>query len=217
MLKVKKFTFNPFQENTYLAWDVNSSETLIVDPGCSNNFEENEIENFVKSNNLSIKYLINTHCHIDHILGNAFIKSKYNCEFYAPQLDIPLLEMLPEQASMFGLSATNSPLPQKYLSEDVILSIGKIKFKSLFTPGHSPGEFCIYFQDDKICFSGDVLFKESIGRTDLWGGNYQTLINSISEKLLIMPNDVKLFPGHGDETTIGYEKVNNHFINSINH
>lgn len=179
--------------------------------------EENEIEIFVKSNNLNVKYLVNTHCHIDHILGNAFIKSNYNCEFYAPQLDIPLLEILPQQASMFGLSAPKSPLPQKYISEDLILSIGEIEFKFLFTPGHSPGEFCVYFQDNKICFSGDVLFKESIGRTDLWGGNYQTLIKSISEKLLIMPNEVRLLPGHGEETTIGYEKLNNQFINSINH
>ncbi|PID59288.1 MAG: MBL fold hydrolase [Ignavibacteriae bacterium] len=212
MLKVKKLVFNPFQENTYLIWDDKTKESIIIDPGCSNNSEEKILLSTIEKKNLKIKYLLNTHCHIDHILGNHFIKEKYNVDFYAPELDLPLLDMAVEQAEMFRLEITPSPKPDKFITEDLTLAIGEHKMNFLFTPGHTQGEYSIIFYEEKICISGDVLFLEGIGRTDLWGGNYETLLNSIRTKLFTLEEDVKVFPGHGDSTTIGYEKEHNPFL-----
>ena len=212
MLKLHKFTFNPFQENTYLIWDDQTKKATVIDPGCSNEIEEHEIETFISDNSLNIKYLINTHCHIDHVLGNKFIKDKYNCKFYAPELDIPLLENVVEQAKMFGIQINPSPLPDHYINEDLKLMIGNSEANFLFTPGHTPGEYCIIFEKENICISGDVLFLEGIGRTDLWGGDYETLLRSIRDKLFILSDEFEVYPGHGDKTTIGYEKSHNPFL-----
>ncbi len=212
MLKIEKFTFNPFYENTYIVWDQDTKETMIVDPGCSNEYEEKAIETFIAEKHLQIKYLINTHCHIDHILGNAFIKETYNPKFFAAEDDLFLIENAVEQGKMFGVKVKKSPQPDEFLSEDIQFNLGIHLGKLLFTPGHSPGEFCILFEDEKICLTGDVLFYESIGRTDLWKGNYETLIKSIRTKLFILNDDIKVYPGHGENTTIGYEKKNNPFL-----
>ncbi|MBK8946396.1 MAG: MBL fold metallo-hydrolase [Ignavibacteriae bacterium] len=211
MIEIQKFIFNPFQENTYVVWDKSTKESIIIDPGCNSNYEEEILIEFVEKNNLKIKYLINTHCHIDHIFGNSFIKEKYQCDFLAPELDIPLLDKLLDQANMFGVSAKKSPRPNKFISEDLKLNLGENKISFLFTPGHTAGEFSILINNN-ICFSGDVLFLEGIGRTDLWGGDYKTLINSIESKLFRLDDNTKVYPGHGDETTIGYEKINNPFL-----
>ncbi len=212
MLKIQKFIFNPFFENTYLIWDEPSNIAAVIDPGCSNKNEENIISEFIDKNNLQLKYIINTHCHIDHILGNSFFKKKYNARLLMPEKDIFLLDIMKEQAENFGLIFNPSPLPDEFITENNELKLGSSYAKFLFTPGHTPGEFSIYFEKEKICFTGDVLFKNSIGRTDLWGGNYDTLINSIKTKLLILSDDVKLYPGHEDESLIGYEKYNNPFL-----
>jgi len=182
MIQLQKFTFNPFQENTYIVWDDETLESIVIDPGCSSSSEEEELIKFVEENSLKIKYLINTHCHIDHVLGNSLIKKK------------------------------SSPLPDIFITEDLILSIGEIYLSFIFTPGHTPGEYCILFDDEKILISGDVLFLEGIGRTDLWGGDYDTLLQSIKSKLLVLSDDYLVYPGHGDKTTIGYEKYNNPFL-----
>ena len=212
MLKLKKFIFNTFQENTYLLWNETTNDAVIIDPGVLTGTEENQLAEVIRSEKLNIKYLLNTHCHLDHIFGNAFVKKNYRCEFIAPEKDTPLLKELTEHAEMFGIKAKPSPEPDKYLREDLVLLLGDIKIKSVFTPGHTPGEFCFYFESENICISGDVLFKEGIGRTDLWGGNYQTLITSIKEKLFTLPDDVIVYPGHGEKTTIGYEKLHNPFL-----
>ncbi len=212
MIKLQKFTFNPFQENTYLVWDEKTKESIIVDPGCSNEMEETEIETFLTDNSLNVKYLINTHCHIDHVLGNKFIKDKYKCDFYAPELDIPLLENVVEQSKMFRIEINPSPMPENYITEDLKLMIGNSEMNFLFTPGHTPGEYCIIFENENICISGDVLFLEGIGRTDLWGGNYETLLQSIRNKLFTLRDEFLVYPGHGDKTTIGYEKEHNPFL-----
>lgn len=212
MIQVQKFIFNPFLENTYVAWDDKSKEALVIDPGCSNENEEKLLSDFFEKNNLVLKYLINTHCHIDHILGNSFIKEKFNPVLLMPEKDIFLLDIMKEQANYFGIKFKPSPMPDDLLSEDKILKLGDSEMKFLFTPGHSPGEYCVYFESDKICFTGDVLFKGSIGRTDLWGGDYEILINSIKTKLLTLPDDVIIFPGHEDKSSIGYEKQFNSFI-----
>lgn len=212
MIKLHKFIFNPFQENTYVVWDDETSETIIIDPGCSTKNEEIELENLIEKNNLNVKYLLNTHCHIDHVLGNKFIKDKYNIDYYAPELDLPLLENVTEQAKMFGLNIPPSPLPDKFITEDLILNIGSTLMSFIFTPGHTPGEYCVLFDKENICISGDVLFLEGIGRTDLWGGDYDTLLSSIRQKLFILDDEVTVLPGHGDKTTIANEKNNNPFL-----
>ena len=213
MIKVEKFVFSPFSENTYLIWDDVSKEAIIVDPGCSDEEEENILAEFISKKRLSITFLINTHCHIDHIFGCAFIKENYNPVFLAPEKDLPLLQNAVKQAEMFGVEIKTPPQPDQYLSEGLVLTLNQSEIKFIFTPGHTPGEFCLYLKNERILISGDVLFKESIGRTDLWGGNYDNLINSINTKLLTLPNDVKVYPGHGEETSIGDEKKNNPFLN----
>lgn len=214
MIRIEKFIFNPFSENTYLIWEEASHGAAIIDPGCSDESEENILTEFISTNELKIKYLINTHCHIDHIFGCKFIKEKYNPIFLIPEKDLPLLQNADKQAEQFGIEIKAPPQPDEFINEDVILELNQSEINFLFTPGHTPGEFCLYLHEEKVLISGDVLFKKSIGRTDLWGGNYNTLINSINTKLLVLPNDVKVFPGHGEETTIGDEKESNPFLKS---
>lgn len=213
MIKVQRFVFNPFYENTYLVWNENSKEAVVIDPGMSNLHEENFFIDFIFNKNLQLKYLINTHCHVDHVLGNNFVKSNFNSEFYAPELDLFLLESLEEQAKLFDIKTKKSPLPDYYLSEDLTLSIGNTKLNFIFTPGHTPGEYCVYLSENKILFSGDVLFKESIGRTDLWKGDYNQLINSIKKKIFILSEEVTVYPGHDEQTTIAHEKKFNPYLN----
>ena len=213
MIQIHKFTFNLFSENTFVLWDDESKECAIVDPGCSERDEEKELESFIIHNNLKVKYLINTHCHIDHILGCEFVKQKFNPVYYAPELDIPLLQNANMQADMVGISFSISLRPDEFLSEGKSLLIGTSELLFLFTPGHTPGEFCIYIPDIKTCITGDVLFFDSIGRTDLWGGNYETLIKSINEKLLTLPDETMIYPGHGESSFIGREKKFNPFLN----
>jgi glyoxylase-like metal-dependent hydrolase (beta-lactamase superfamily II) len=213
MMNLHKFIFSPFSENTYIIWDNIKQDAAIIDPGCYNENEENQLDSFIVSNGLNIKYLINTHCHIDHIFGNAYVKKQYNPIFLIPELDLPLLKMGIEQAKMYGVELKPSPEPDEFLTENFVINLGDNSPKFLFTPGHTPGEYCIYFEKEKICITGDVLFFESIGRTDLWGGNFDTLISSIKNKLFTLTDDTIVYPGHGDKTSIGYEKENNPFIN----
>ena len=201
-----------FAENTFVVWDEETKESAIVDPGMSDLPEEELLEDFISKNDLKIKFLINTHCHIDHILGCNFIKEKYNPKFLVPEKDVPLLQNGRTQASAFGVKYKDPPNPDGFITEDRELQIGKSKIKFLFTPGHTPGEYCIYFEEDKICITGDVLFREGIGRTDLWGGDYDRLIRSIEEKLFTLPGDVIIYPGHGEPSTISHEMKNNPFL-----
>lgn len=213
MIQIKKFTFNLFSENTFVLWDDATLEGAIIDPGCSDSSEEKILESFISENSLTVKYLINTHCHIDHILGCEFVKLKYNPIYLAPELDIPLLQNAAMQASFVGMDFSISLLPDEYITENKKLYLGKSELSFLFTPGHTPGEFCIYIPETKICITGDVLFNDSIGRTDLWGGNYNVLIQSINQKLLSLPDETVIYPGHGESSSIGREKKFNPFLN----
>lgn len=212
MLNINKFVFNPFFENTYLIWNTITYDALIIDPGCSNNEEENVLFDFIFSNKLNLKYLLNTHCHIDHILGVNSVLNKFNLKYFIPEKDLPLLQNSKEQAEMFGLLFREINTPIEFLSEELHFALGDEKLKCIFTPGHTPGEYCFYSETNKFCITGDVLFKQSIGRTDLWGGNYEKLIKSIKTKLLILPEDVIIYPGHGEKSTIGEEKKMNPFL-----
>lgn len=213
MIKIAAFVFNPFQENTYILYDAAAKEAAIIDPGCMNEREEKEIDDFLQNNDLSLKYMINTHCHIDHILGNSFVKEKYNPRFYAPEGDLFMFDVMINEALKMGFEMKRSPQPDEFLSESLKLTLGSAELGFLFTPGHSPGEFCVYIKESNICITGDVLFKESIGRTDLWEGDYDVLLHSISAKLYTLPDETVIYPGHGRPSSIGYEKNNNPFIN----
>ena len=212
-LNLHKFVFSPFMENTFIVWDETTKETALVDPGCYNEEERIELQKFIEKNELDIKYLVNTHCHIDHIFGNAFVKEKYNPKYIAPEEDLFLLSKAIDQAKMFAVEMTPSPEPDEFIFDGMSIELGSIKNEFIFTPGHTPGEYCIYFPDDKICITGDVLFREGIGRTDLWGGNMEVLLSSIKTRLFTLPDDVTIYPGHGDKSTIGHEKKNNPFLN----
>ncbi|QQS34552.1 MAG: MBL fold metallo-hydrolase [Ignavibacteriales bacterium] len=215
MIKIKKFVFNPFFENTFVVWDDETLLAAVIDPGCSNSKEENELKGFIKNQNLKIEYLLNTHCHIDHILGCNFILKEYSPVYYAPELDLPLLENAEYQASMFGLNIQPIKKPDNFLDEETKIKIGSYDIQVLFTPGHTPGEVCFYFPLSKICISGDVLFQGSIGRTDLMGGNLSALLNSIKSRLLSLPAETIIYPGHGPESTIEEEKKYNPFLREI--
>jgi len=212
MIKVKTFTFNLFAENTIVVWDEETKDSTVIDPGMSTEEEGKVFADFIADEKLLVKILINTHCHIDHILGCSFIKQKYDTVYYAPEKDLPLLDNAEQQAAMFDIEFDKPPKPDKIITEETNIQLGNSMIKFLFTPGHTPGEFCLYFKDDKICITGDVLFRESIGRTDLWGGDYRTLISSIETKLLTLPDEVVIYPGHGDSSSIGHEKQHNPFL-----
>lgn len=213
MLQIQRFTFNPFGENSYIVYDEITKEAAIIDPGCYDDYEKNAIDNFISTNNLTLKYLFNTHCHLDHIFGICHIKSKYDLIYYAPEQDLPLLKQASQQALVFGLEFREVCLPDKFLNPDLILKIGDSTMEFLFTPGHSPGGYCIYLKDENICITGDTLFEGSIGRTDLPGGHHEQLLKSITEKLFVLPEETIIYPGHGEASTIGNEKKSNPFFN----
>ncbi len=213
MIKIHCFVFSVFSENTYIIWDETSKETAIIDPGCVDPHEEEALDAFIRDNNLKVKYMINTHCHIDHIFGNAFVKDKYTPIFLAPEGDLPLLQRAIEQGKMFGVDVKLSPNPDEFITEATVISLGSVSPKFIFTPGHTPGEYCIYFREEGFCITGDVLFFEGIGRTDLWKGDYDTLINSILTKLFSLPGETTIYPGHGEKSTIDHEKKHNPFVN----
>jgi len=212
MLDIQSFTFNAFQENTYIIYDKDSKECFIVDPGCSRPAEEQELIGFIEEQGLIPKRLINTHCHIDHVLGNLFISEKYGLELEAHKLEIPVLASGVQVSNMYGIPYKPSPAISKFLEEGEELSLGNVKIDILLTPGHSPGSLSFYCKESNFILSGDVLFLNSIGRTDLPGGDYKTLIGSIAAKLLPLPNDVEVYSGHGPSTTIGHERATNPFL-----
>jgi len=211
MLKIDFFTFNPFQENTYLLHD-ETGQCIIIDPGCYTPAEKDELKNFIENQKLKPVRLINTHCHIDHVLGNRFVADTYGLQLELHLMELPLLRAVTEYGPQYGIFPEPFPEPTLLISEGDQINFGNSKLKVLFTPGHSPGSICFYDEAGKTIVSGDVLFQMSIGRTDMPGGNYNQLIKSIQEVLFRLPDDVRVYPGHGPYTTIGFEKKNNPFL-----
>jgi len=211
MLYLKSFTFNPFQENTYVLYD-EKAEAFIVDPGNSNADENNILKNFIAEKKLKVKRLLLTHGHIDHILGNKFIFETYGCLPEVHEADLFFIERLPQTASMYGVNFEESPMPNKFIKEGDYIHLGNYKFECLHTPGHSPGSISFYNAENKLLMGGDVLFNGSIGRSDLPMGDHDTLIRSIKEKLFPLGDEVKVYSGHGPVTTIGNEKIHNPFL-----
>lgn len=211
MIKIKNLVFNVFQVNTYFLFD-ETNECLIIDAACYGDEENNEVVRIIQENNLKLVRNVNTHCHVDHILGNGFIETEFGIRpEYHPD-SLPFFPPARELAGTFGYTLEIIPEPAGFLSEDTYVTFGKSKLKVLSTPGHANGSVCFYSAEDKFVVTGDVLFKDTIGRTDLPSGDFNKLMKSINEKLFTLPDDTVVYPGHGPATTIGYEKINNPFI-----
>ena len=210
-LQVHCLTFNPFQENTYII-EAPSGECIIIDPGCFDRNERQELKDFITSHNLKPVRLLNTHCHIDHILGNAFVSKEYGLGLEIHKGEIPVLESGLMVSNMYGVPYEVSPAPTSFLEEGDEVVLDGHTLQVLFTPGHSPASICFYNQADGWVIGGDVLFFESIGRTDLPGGDHASLLKSIREKLFVLPNETIVYPGHGQETKVGYEKMFNPWL-----
>lgn len=211
-LFVEKFTFNEFEQNTYIIYDDETKEAIVIDPGNSNAFEDDELERFIRERNLKLTKIFNTHGHIDHIFGISFLKNHFNPDFYFPSPDLPLLLNVKIQSEMIGIPAPKIIQPDFDLYEFSSLKLNNFEIEIIKTPGHSPGGVCFYIKDLKAIFTGDTIFFESIGRTDLWGGDSEKLLNSIRTKIFTLDDDVEIFPGHGPSTTVGHEKKYNPFF-----
>lgn len=210
MIKIEAFTFNPFMENTYVLHN-EEKKAIVIDPGCYEQHERNDLQEFIGDNNLNVEKLLNTHCHIDHVLGNAFIKEKYGVDLYIHEKDLMTLNAIPAYAGNYGFQQYQHSTPDKFMEEGDIIKLGKDKLEVLFVPGHAPGHVAFYCEAQHFIIGGDVLFQRSIGRTDLPGGNFDVLMESIHEKFFTLPDDVTVFCGHGEATTVGEEKAYNPF------
>ena len=210
MIAIQSFVFNAFQENTYIISD-KTNECVIIDPGCYDDDEKKELADYIQDHQLNVQMLLNTHCHIDHILGNDFVKQKYGTKLYIHQTEEFVLNAQKILAPHYGFNRYQEATPDGYLAEGDVIEFGLQKFSVLFVPGHSPGHIAFYNEKEKVVLAGDVLFQNSVGRTDLPGGNHNTLVNSIHKKLFTLPDEVTVYPGHGGETTIGVEKRTNPF------
>jgi glyoxylase-like metal-dependent hydrolase (beta-lactamase superfamily II) len=211
MFQIKVFTFNPVQENTYLLYNEHN-ECIIIDPGCYYDHEKDELQSFINTNKLQPKILLNTHCHLDHVFGNKFIAEEYNLKLKAHALEQPVLEMAPASGLMFNLPFDSYMGEITFLEEGDVVSLRDDKLKVIHAPGHSPGSICFYCEKQKFIIGGDVLFKNSIGRTDLPYGSHEDLIRNIKEKLFALPEDVIVYSGHGPTTTIGDERESNPYL-----
>ncbi len=211
MFAVKVFIFSPVQENTYVLYN-EKDESIIIDPGCYYDNERDELAFFIDSKGLTPVLLLNTHCHLDHVFGNKWVSEKYGLKLHLHEKEKPVLDYAPTAGLRWNLPFDNYQGDVIYLREGDTIQLGEDKLEVFFTPGHSPGSIVFYCRKQQFVIGGDVLFKMSVGRTDLPGGDHMTLLNSIQTKLFVLPDEVKVYPGHGDTTTIGFEKRNNPYL-----
>lgn len=212
MLTIKTFSFNPFSQNTYVVSD-DTEKCIIIDPGCFFDEEKQRLSSYISSNNLKPVKVVYTHCHLDHSFGAEYIKETYpNISFEGHEAELYFIENAHHQARRFNISMEQPPKLTNFISEKDVIKFGKSELKVLHTPGHSPGSLCLYSEEDRIVFVGDVLFKGSIGRTDLDYGDYDTLLGNIKSKLMTLPEETEVYSGHGPNTTIGREKNQNPFL-----
>ena len=211
-MNIKKFTFNPVEVNAILLWD-DTLECVIIDPACLYPHEEQQLKLFIETHNLKPVRLLNTHGHFDHLMGNGFVEKTWGLRSEIHKEDNYLVEQAANQSIMFGMSMPKPPLPGRFFEDGDILTFGNSALKVIYVPGHSPGGVAFYSEEDQLLIAGDILFYGSVGRTDLPRGNHEQLISGIKEKLLVLDPKVKVYCGHGSETTIGTEKSNNQFLN----
>lgn len=211
-MKIEVFTCNPIQENTYIVYD-ETKECIIIDCGCLFDVEKEKLKDFIDENKLILKRVINTHLHLDHSFGNRFLFNEYGIKPEAHQADEFLIPQMAMQADVFGIPMNDEAMPLGgYLNEGDTIKVGHLTFEILHVPGHSPGSLVFYEKNEHVLFVGDVLFKGSIGRTDLPKGSYSSLIENIQSKIMVLPPQTVVFSGHGPTTTIAYEMENNPFL-----
>ena len=210
-MEIKSFVFNPFYENTYLLWD-DTKEGIVVDPGCYESYEVEELVSFIESAEIKIKMVVNTHCHIDHVLGNYAITSHFKCPLWIPEGEMDVLRAVVAYAPQWGIQRYTEVAPDKLMTESDKIDFGNTVLKSVLVPGHSPGHLMFLHEDSQRIIGGDVLFRGSIGRTDLPGGDHQQLLSQIKSKVYTLDEDIEIYPGHGPSTTIGNEKRTNPFV-----
>ena len=213
MLQVKSFVFSPIQENTYVVFN-EFNQCIVIDPGCYFDGEKETLKNFIQQKSLTPLMLLNTHCHLDHVFGNKFVAENYQLTLQLHQKEKLVLSYAPTAGLMYNMPFDNYAGEFIELKEGDKILLGEDELEIVETPGHSPGGICFYCSKQGFLIGGDVLFKGSIGRTDLPMGDYETLIKSIKQKLFLLPDNVIVYSGHGEETTIGKEKIFNPFVGS---
>lgn len=211
MIQIERFTFNTFMVNTYVLYD-DTKEAVIVDAACSEPFERQGLADFIHDSELKIVRHISTHCHVDHLLGSQFIFEKYGIRPEFHEAGLPFYEQLKDIAMNFGYTLGNIPGHGPYIKDNDMIRFGDSEVQALYTPGHADGSLCFYGSADGFVITGDVLFKETVGRTDLPSGDFEKLMESIKTRLFTLPPATIVYPGHSSETTIGYEMENNPFI-----
>ncbi len=213
MLKIKSFEFNMFPVNCYVVWDDETLQAAVIDAGCYYKEEQQTLKKFITDNQLTVVHLLNTHLHLDHVFGNAFMLREFGLSTEASEKDAFLLPRIGEYCRMFGFPLNEDPPAMgKSLADGDKVQIGQQELKVIAVPGHSPGGLVFYSESQQCIFSGDVLFRGSIGRADLEGGNFEQLRDGVMSRLLVLPDETVVYPGHGSTTTIGYEKMNNPFF-----
>ena len=211
MLSIKCFQFSPIQENTYLLYN-EFNNCIIIDPGCYFEEEREILAQFILSNQLKPQILLNTHCHLDHVFGNKFISETYQLTPQIHPNEKQVLDYAPTSGLIYNMPFDNYVGPLKYIEAGEKIKLDNDELVSIFTPGHSPGSLSFYCKSQNFVIGGDVLFHRSIGRTDLPGGNFETLISSIKNELFVLPDETIVYSGHGEKTNIGDEKRENPFL-----
>jgi hydroxyacylglutathione hydrolase len=211
MLTVKAFEFNPVQENTYVLFNEKDA-CCIIDPGCYFGNERTALQEFIEQQSLTPRLLLNTHCHLDHVFGNKFVYETWDLPLHLHEKEQPVLARAPEAGLLWGMPFENYRAELVFLTPGKQVAVGEDGLTILFLPGHSPGSVGFYSKDQGFIIGGDVLFRGSIGRTDLPGGDHDTLLRSIREQLWTLPDETIVYPGHGEPTTIGWERAHNPFL-----
>ncbi|WP_166332785.1 MBL fold metallo-hydrolase [Sphingobacterium chungjuense] len=211
MIAIETLTYNPYKENTLILYNA-QNECIIVDPGMHNKQEEQHFLSFISNKGLKPVLLLNTHCHVDHVLGNKFVYDNFGLMAQFHEGEIPVLLEVQNYAPQMGFNYDAAPIAEQFLSDKDIINFGDETLEVVLAPGHSPAHLCFYSAKHHFLIGGDVLFRNSIGRTDLPGGNHSQLLQSIKERIYSLPDNTTVYPGHGPTTTIGFEKTSNPFI-----
>ena len=212
MIHIHYFTFSPFAENTYILWD-ETKEAVIIDPGCLAQYEKEELADFVADNQLTVKHLLQTHTHLDHVFGSAYVKRKFGVKMLMHKNEIPVLDNVESRCQMWGIKGYEPVEADGFIDEGDVIRFGNSELEILFVPGHAPGHLAFVNHAQKFVIGGDVLFRGSVGRTDFPLCSYTDLMNSIKTKFMTLDDDYKVYAGHNDPTTIGLERRTNPFIN----